>query len=86
VTASTKDPPTSLLYLLSVGKEKELALQIHGTPPTEDQLASWMQNGSVSRLRVSSHGEKETFTLLVNFAHIVAARLAPYGTSRSASF
>lgn len=80
------DTPTCLLYLLSVGKEKEMALQVHGQEPAEDEIASWMQNGTIARLKVSSQGERETFTLLINFRHIVGARLAPYSESRSASF
>jgi hypothetical protein len=82
----TADQPASLLYLLSVGKEKELALRVHGQVPNEDELAAWMRDGTVARLRVSSHGQHEIFTFLVNFGHIVAARLAPYGADRSASF
>jgi hypothetical protein len=82
----TADRPISLLYLLSVGKEKELTLQVHDQVPTEDELANWMRDGTIARLRVSSYGEHDTFTLLVNFGQIVAARLAPYGAARSASF
>jgi hypothetical protein len=82
----TADHPIALLYLLSVGKEKELALQVHSQVPNEDELAQWMRDRTIVRLSVSSHGERESFTLLVNFGHIVAARLAPYGASRSASF
>jgi hypothetical protein len=78
--------PTCLLYLLSVGKEKELALQLHGPEPGAEQLASWMRSGEVVQLEVSSHGERETFTLVINFTHIVGARIAPYGAARSASF
>jgi hypothetical protein len=82
----TADRPIALLYLLSVGKEKELALQLHDQVPNEDELASWMRDRTIARLQVSSHGEQETFTLLVNFGHVVAARLAPYGAARTASF
>ena len=82
----TTETPVALLYLLSVGKEKELVLQVHEQVPNESELASWMRDGTVARLTVSSHGERERFTLLVNFNHIVAARLAPYGAARAASF
>jgi hypothetical protein len=82
----TAEHPIALLYVLSVGKEKELALQLHGQAPNEDELANWMRDGTIARLQVSSHGERDTFTLLVNFGHVVAARLAPYGADRSASF
>jgi hypothetical protein len=79
-------PPSNLLYLLTVGKEKELVLQLHDHRPTDDEIVSWMNNGAVVELTVSSHGEADTFTLLVNFAHVVAARIAPYTGTRSASF
>lgn len=81
-----EDKPMCLLYLLSVGKEKELTLQVHDQVPNEDEVAAWMRDGTIARLRVSSHGERDTFTLLINFGHIVAARLAPYGATRAASF
>jgi len=45
-----------------------------------------MKSGTIARLTMSSQGERETFTHLVSFGHIVGARLAPYGASRSASF
>ncbi len=78
--------PACLLYLLSVGKEKELALRVHGEAPSEDEIASWMRNGTVAHLRVSREGEHETFTLVVNFKHVVVARLAPYSETRMSSF
>jgi hypothetical protein len=59
---------------------------VHGQEPTEDEIVAWMQKGTVVRLTLSSHGEHDTFTFTVNFSHIVGARLAPYSTSRSASF
>jgi hypothetical protein len=82
----TEPNPSCLLYLLIVGREKELVLQVHGDRPTEEEIVSWMQDGTVQRLQVSSHGEPDTFTLAVNFDHVVGARLASYGESRSASF
>jgi hypothetical protein len=82
----TTDRPSALLYLLSVGREKELALQVHDQVPNDDELANWMRDGTIARLQVSSHGEPQKFTLVVNFTHVVAARLAPYGAARSASF
>jgi hypothetical protein len=78
--------PSHLLYLLTVGREKELALQLHDEGPTEDEIVSWMKAGAVVRLTASSQGEVEAFGLVVNFGHVVAARIAPYSASRSASF
>ncbi len=81
-----EDRPACLLYLLSVGKEKELALRVHGEAPSEEEISSWMRDGTVTSLRVSREGEQETFALVVNFTHVVVARLAPYSESRLASF
>jgi hypothetical protein len=82
----TLETPAGLLYLLSVGKEKELILRIHGTLPTAEQLVTWMQKGAIVPLEVSHEGEQETFTYVVNFTHVVAARLASYTTARSVTF
>jgi hypothetical protein len=86
VVAVEDELPVCLLYLLSVGKEHELVLRVYGQAPTEDDLISWMRDGVVRGLRVSRHGERETFTFLVNFAHVVGARVAPYSDSRTSSF
>jgi hypothetical protein len=59
------DVPTGLLYVLTVGREKELVLR---------------------ELTVSRYSDDETSTLVLNFAHVVGARIAPYSDSRSASF
>ncbi|WP_182900523.1 hypothetical protein [Microbispora sp. H10830] len=80
------DAPSGLLYLLSVGKEKELILRVHGTMPTAEKLVSWMQQGTVVSLQISHEGEPSPFTYVVNFRHVVAARLAPYTTTRISSF
>jgi hypothetical protein len=45
-----------------------------------------MREGTVRGLRVSRHGERETFTFVVNFAHVVGARVAAYSDSRTSSF
>ncbi|MEU8196472.1 hypothetical protein AB0C10_22090 [Microbispora amethystogenes] len=82
----TIDAPTGLLYLLSVGKEKELILRVHGTMPTAERLVSWMEQGAVVSLQVSHEGEPDTFTYVVNFRHVVAARCAPYARTRTSSF
>ncbi|MEZ0074202.1 hypothetical protein [Planotetraspora sp. GP83] len=82
----TMDAPTGLLYLLSVGKEKELILRVHGTMPTAEELVTWMEQGSVVPLQISHEGEPGTFTYVVNFTHVVGARLAPYTSTRISSF
>jgi hypothetical protein len=84
--SSNSDVPVALLYLLTVGREKELALRIHGSAPTVDELASWMHDATVRALTVSRYGDHETSTLLVNFGHVVVARIAPYSETRSGSF
>lgn len=80
------ETPAGLLYLLSVGKEKELILRVHGTMPTVEQLATWIEQDAVVTLEVSHEGEQETFTYVVNFGHVVAARLASYSTARIGTF
>ncbi|MEN3310085.1 MAG: hypothetical protein V7603_6287 [Micromonosporaceae bacterium] len=78
--------PTCLLYLLSVGKEHELVLRVYDAAPTEEELASWMRDGVVRGLLVAHEGDTETFTFIVNFGHVVAARVAPYSVTRTSSF
>lgn len=81
------DQTTSgLLYLLVSGREHELVLRISGPAPTQDELATWMREGTVTALHVSPQRDAEAFTYLVNFGHVVAARLAPYSDSHTASF
>jgi hypothetical protein len=82
----TLEAPAGLLYLLSVGKEREVILRLHGKLPTAEQLVAWMQKGAIVPLEVSHEGEHGTFTYVVNFTHVVAARLAPYTTARSVTF
>jgi hypothetical protein len=78
--------PAGLLYILTVGREKELVLRVHGPVPTIEDLSAWMHGGTVRALTVSRFGDEETSTLVVNFEHVVAARIAPYSDSRSGSF
>jgi hypothetical protein len=82
----TSASPVGLLYLLTVGREKELVLEIHGSAPTADELSSWMSQGAVRSLTVSRHGAEERSTFVVNFAHVVGARIAQYSEGRSGSF
>ncbi|WP_433618532.1 hypothetical protein ACQP2P_21425 [Dactylosporangium sp. CA-139114] len=80
------EPPTCLLYLLTVGREKELVLRVHGTDLSLEQLTTWMAEESVHPLTVSRFGDEQTSTLLLNFRHVVGARLAPYSDTRTGSF
>lgn len=78
--------PAALLYVLTVGREKELVLRIHGSPPSNEDLSAWMRDGTVRSLTVSRYSDDETSILVLNFAHVVGARVAPYSETRSASF
>jgi hypothetical protein len=82
----TSDVPAGLLYVLTVGREKELVLLVHGSAPTTEDLFEWMRDGTVRELTVWRHGDEETSTLVLNFGHVVGARIAPYSDTRSSSF
>lgn len=82
----TNEVPAGLLYVLTVGREKELVLRIHGRVPTDDELFAWLRDGTVRALTVSRYSDEETSTLILNFGHVVGARIAPYSESRSTSF
>jgi hypothetical protein len=81
----TSDVPSGLLYVLTVGREKELVLRVHGSAPTTEDLFAWMRDGTVQALTVSQHGD-ETSTFVLNFGQVVGARVAPYSETRSGSF
>jgi hypothetical protein len=72
--------PTGELHLRVVGQTTEWNLLLHGEPPTEDELTSWMQEGMVIRVLVAEQGSNEPYTLLVNFTHVVSARV--FGATR----
>jgi len=78
--------PVGLLYVLTLGREKELVLRLHGSAPTTEDLFDWMRDGMVRMLTVSRYGDEETSTLVLNFGHVVGARIAPYSESRTGSF
>ena len=80
------EAPSGLLYVLTVGREKELVLRIHGKTPSTQDLFAWMRDATVRELTVSRHGDDETSTLVLNFGHVVGARVAPYSDTRSGSF
>ena len=82
----TSADPIFLLYLLTVGREKELVLRLHGDAVTAEMLSAWMNEGAVRGLTVSRFGDEETSTLLINFRYVIGARLAPYTQSRTSSF
>lgn len=80
------EAPTALLYLLTVGRDKELVLRLHDDAVTTETLSAWMEAGTVQALAVSRLGSEATSTLLINFRHIVGARLATYSDTRTSSF
>jgi hypothetical protein len=82
----TAEIPVGLLYILTPGRDKELVLRLHGSAPTTEDLFDWMHNGTVRALTVSRYGDEATSVLVLNFAHVVAARIAPYSESRSGLF
>ncbi|GAA4496357.1 hypothetical protein GCM10023191_038300 [Actinoallomurus oryzae] len=69
--------PTGELHLRMAGHTTDWKLLLVDEPPTEDEVASWMQEGMVARIRVTEQGSNEPHTLLVNFSLVVAARLLP---------
>jgi hypothetical protein len=69
--------PTGELHLRVVGQTTDWKLLLHGEPPTEDEVASWMQEGMVARVLVAEQGSNEPHTLLVNFSLVVSARVLP---------
>jgi hypothetical protein len=80
------EDPTCLLYLLTVGRDQEVVLRVHGSELSVDLLNAWMTEETVHPLTVSRFGDEQTSTLLLNFRHVIGARLAPYTDTRSGSF
>jgi hypothetical protein len=68
------------------GQTTDWKLLVYGAPPSDDELASWMQDGRVSPLLIAEQGSNEPYTLLVNFSHVVAARMFPVKHGRGVSF
>jgi hypothetical protein len=73
----SESKPTGELHLRVAGHTTEWKLLLVGDPPSEDAVASWMQEGMVAPIRVAEQGSNEPYTLLVNFSQIVAARIVP---------
>jgi hypothetical protein len=69
--------PRGELHLRVVGHTTDWKLLLVDEPPIEDEIASWMQEGRVARIRVAEQGTNEPHMLLVNFSLVVAARLLP---------
>lgn len=69
--------PTGELHLRLAGHTTDWKLLLVDEPPTEDEVASWMQEKVVVRIRVTEQGTNQPHTLLVNFSLVVAARLLP---------
>ncbi|GAB3959967.1 hypothetical protein GCM10029978_008120 [Actinoallomurus acanthiterrae] len=66
--------PSAELHLRVVGQTTDWRLLLQDEPPSEDQVAAWMQNGAVARLLVAEQGSNEPHRLLVNFSLVVSAR------------
>jgi hypothetical protein len=69
--------PKGELHLRMAGHTTDWKLLLVDEPPSEDEVASWMQEGMVAPIRVAEQGTSEPYTLLVNFSLVVAARLVP---------
>lgn len=69
--------PTGELHLRLAGHTTDWKLLLVDKPPTEDEVASWMQERVVARIRVTEQGSNQPHMLLVNFSLVVAARLLP---------
>ncbi|WP_329245883.1 hypothetical protein OG417_50575 [Actinoallomurus sp. NBC_01490] len=67
--------PKGELHLRVAGHTTDWKLLLVDEPPTEDEVASWMQEKMVVRIRVTEQGSNEPHTLLVNFSLVVAARV-----------
>jgi hypothetical protein len=69
--------PKGELHLRVAGHTADWKLLLVDNPPTEDEVASWMQEGMVASIRVAEQGSNEPHTMLVNFSLVVAARVLP---------
>lgn len=78
--------PTAELHLRVLGQPADWTLFLHGEPPTEDQLVSWMREGEVARLLVAEQGSNQPHTMMMNFSLVVSARLFPVTHGREISF
>ncbi|GAA4234410.1 hypothetical protein GCM10023075_52880 [Streptosporangium album] len=69
------------------GQSRDLMLRLHGAEPTEDEVAGWMQDGSVIRLEVSEAGSHQVpHSMLVNFGSVAFAWLVPFSAGRNVMF
>jgi hypothetical protein len=78
--------PTCELHLRMLGQPHDVVLRLHGDEPSEDDVAMWMQDGSVIRLRVSESGSHTPHSMVVNFSGVVFAWLVPYQSGRGVNF
>lgn len=65
------------LHLRVAGHTTDWKLLLVDEPPTEEEVAFWMQKGVVARIQVAEQGSNEPHIMLVNFSLIVAARVLP---------
>ncbi|RCG31120.1 hypothetical protein DQ384_10200 [Sphaerisporangium album] len=78
--------PTCELHIRMTGQAHDQMLRLHGDQPSEDDLASWMQDGAVVRLLVSETANRPPHTILVNFGSVVLAWLGPFKSDRGVGF
>jgi hypothetical protein len=78
--------PSGELHLHVIGQTTDWRLLLHGDPPTQEELTSWMRGGEVACLQVAEQGSNEPHALLVNFSLIVAVRLFPVMRGRGVTF
>ncbi|MEU9889661.1 hypothetical protein AB0M95_20015 [Sphaerisporangium sp. NPDC051017] len=60
------------------GQAHDQMLRLHGDQPSEDDLAAWMQDGTVVRLLVSETANSPPRVIFVNFGSVVLAWLGPF--------
>lgn len=75
--------PTCELHLRIAGQPHDLMLRLHGDEPSEDEVATWMQDGSVVRLQVTETAIQQPHTMMVNFGSVIFAWLCPYKSGRA---
>lgn len=74
--------PTYELHLRVAGQPHDLTLRGHGEPPSEGDLAGWMQDGRVVGLQVTQTSGQRPHTMMVNFGKVVFAWLQQCGTEQ----
>jgi hypothetical protein len=78
--------PSCLLYLLPAGQDRELVLTLHGPVPSSRDLGAWLQGRCVVTLTASREGLEGTFSVTVDFGHVLLARTTAPELPRHATF